>query len=307
MNAHWFFIINPISGKGQGNGVWHKLKPLLTSSDIPFSFAVSEYHRHTLTLVAEKYAQGVRHFIGLGGDGTLNEMVNGVLSAPHYLPEAECVFGLLPVGTGNDWIKSRPEKLTVDNILEKLKNPQVLPHDVGVLTSDSFSRKSYFINVAGAGLDGRVSQELEKLSAKSAKAKAAYLRGLLKALFTFHAPNCTVRVGHNEIFNGRALVVTAAKGQFFGNGMHISPNALPANGLFDFTIVQKVPNWKIFPQLPKLFSGKLDSASFVQKREGQALEIHSEFAMPVQADGEFVGEAKAVSFQVLAEAIQVLT
>jgi diacylglycerol kinase family enzyme len=152
-----------------------------------------------------------------------------------------------------------------------------------------------------------VSQELEKLSAKSAKAKAAYLRGLLKALFTFHAPNCTVRVGQNEIFKGRALAVTAAKGQFFGNGMHISPNALPANGLFDFTIVQKVPNWKIFPQLPKLFSGKLDSASFVQKSEGRLLEIQAEFAMPVQADGEFVGEANVVSFQVLPQAINVIT
>lgn len=307
MNAHWFFVINPVSGKGQGKAIWHKLKPLLEASDIPFSFAVSEYHRHTLSLVAEMYKQGNRYFIGLGGDGTLNEMINGVLSAPGYAPEEKCVFGLLPVGTGNDWVKSRPEKLTVSNLLEKLKNPQFLPHDVGEIVSASFPQKRYFINVAGAGLDGRVSQELEKLAAKSAKTKAAYLRGLLKALFTFHARNCTVRVGQNQIFNGRALVITAAKGQFFGNGMRISPNALPANGQLDFTIVQKVPNWKIFPQLPKLFTGKLDTASFVQKSEGQLLEIDAESTMPVQADGEFVGETKAVSFRVLQKAIEVLT
>jgi diacylglycerol kinase family enzyme len=82
---------------------------------------------------------------------------------------------------------------------------------------------------------------------------------------------------------------------------------LPANGLLDITIVEKTLKRKIFPQLPKLFSGKLDTVSFVRKNQNRELEIIADAALPIQADGEFVGEAKSISFSVLPKAIKGLT
>jgi YegS/Rv2252/BmrU family lipid kinase len=307
MNAQWFFVINPVSGKGKGLKAWQQIKPLLDANGINYAFAISAYHKHTIALVAEKYQTGTRHFLGIGGDGTLNELLNGILRTAGNSFANDCTFGLLPVGTGNDWVRSQPEKLTTGNIIQKLKNEKATLYDVGVVASESFAEKHYFLNVAGAGLDGSVVQEIERLAASGSKGKVAYVRGLIQALFTFNAPISLVHSGQTELFHGVALVITAAKGQYFGGGMHISPYALPANGLLDITIVEKTLKRKIFPQLPKLFSGKLDSVSFVLKNQNRELEIIADAALPVQADGEFVGEAKSISFSVLPKAIKGLT
>ncbi len=306
MNAHWFFVINPVSGKGSGLNVWQQLQPLLAKNNVLHSFAISAYHKHTLKLVAEKYEAGVRHFMGIGGDGTLNEMLNAVLGSATFKAEEACVFGLLPVGTGNDWVRGSHLKLTQNNVVEKLKAGKTLLHDVGVIETNQSTRKHFFINVAGAGLDGSVVHEIEKLNATGKKGKAVYLRGLLKALFRFKAPQCEIEVENKRIFNGKTLLMTAGKGQFFGGGMHISPQSKPANGKLDFTLVKKVSNWKTLPHLYKLFNGQIATAPFVEKQTGTFCTVQSAEALPVQADGEWVGEAKAVTFSVLPGAILIL-
>lgn len=306
MKEHWFFVVNPVSGKGRGLEIWRLAQKLLDANELEYSFAISEFHTHTLLLVAEKHAAGVRHFIGIGGDGTLNEMVNAVFSAEDFLPQEKIIFGLLPVGTGNDWVRGQKEKLTLQNLIEKLRLAQSVPHDIGVITTSASTKKHFFINVAGAGLDGNVVHEIETLSKKGAKGKAIYLRGLLKALFKFQSPACTIYIDEKLVFSGRTLLLAASKGQFFGGGMHISPAIKPNSGTLDFTLVKKVNTCKILPQLPKLFTGKIGRVTFVAKQFGPNCQIQSDVLLPVQADGEWVGGAKNITFLVLPSAVHVL-
>jgi diacylglycerol kinase (ATP) len=304
---NWYFVINPVSGKGGGIKTWNKLKPRLDEAGIAYSFHISDYHKHAIDLVEQAYKNGTRKFIGLGGDGTLNEMLNGVFQATDKNGATECLLGLLPIGTGNDWVCSQQEPLRLASIIQKIKNPTTKHFDVGLVELDAGKTQQYYLNVAGAGLDGQVVEEVARKTAHGNFGKLSYFSGLIKALFTYSAPACTVKADDQSLFEGKPLVITASKGRYFGGGMQISPEAKYNSGTLDITLIKKVPKRRVFKELPKLFTGKIYDVPFVQKGKAQTLKVKADYALAVQADGEFTGTSKQVSFKVLPKAISILT
>lgn len=303
----WYFVINPVSGKGSGLKTWKRLKPKLAEAGIAYSFHISDYHKHAIKLVKQAYNKGFRNFIGLGGDGTLNEMLNGVFQEADTNNASDCLLGLLPIGTGNDWVRSQDEPLRLTTVVQKLQHPTITPFDVGLVELDGGKIKQYYLNVAGAGLDGQVVDEIARKAAKGNVGKLAYFSGLIKALFTYNAPQCRVVADQKILFTGKPFVITASKGRYFGGGMQISPEAKCNSGTLDITLVEKVPKRDVFVQLPKLFTGKIYQVPFVQKAKANSIEITAEQALAIQADGEFTGTSKQVRFSVLPEAISILT
>jgi diacylglycerol kinase family enzyme len=303
----WFFVINPVSGCGQGLTVWGRIRSQLDCDDCIYEHAISAYPKHVLTLVAEKYHEGFRHFIGIGGDGTLNEMVNAVFSAAAGQPDHHCVFGLLPVGTGNDWVRSRGSFLTAKNIGFRLKERQFTKHDVGVINANALPQPYYFMNVAGAGIDGAIVQQIQRKSRGHNKGKLAYLMGLIVGLFNYNAPTVSITIAGETFFSGKPFLISAAKGRYFGGGMQISPQALPDSGSLDITVVKRVGKRKIFPQLYKLFNGQIDTVSFIQKANTDALHVTASAPMAIQADGELVAETTDFSMAVASRQIRVLS
>lgn len=305
MSEHWYFVINPVSGKGEALKLWAEIQSQLKDSTIDYSFAISQFHQHTIELVREKYQNGFRNFIGIGGDGTLNEIVNAIFQSQKFTLNNPCTISMVSVGTGNDWSRNK-EKLTVHNLIPRLKKCQTSFHDIGLINSPESNLKHYFINVAGVGLDGKVVEEIEKLNNSGKKGKLSYVQSMLKALISFKAPISKIYTNNQELYSGEALVLVASNGQYFGGGMHISPKAKPNNGSLDLTVVKKDSNWVIFPQIYKLFNGKIESASFVNKYQNPNVKIQCSFPIPVQADGEFLGNSSQVEFSVLKHAILVL-
>lgn len=304
MEKEWYFVINPKSGKGTGILIWQNVfLPILKESSVQFSFGISDYHKHTIKLVKAQYQKGIRNFIGIGGDGTINEIVNAIFQSQEFKTNSLSTIGLIPVGTGNDWIRNH-KLFTPSNIVNRLKAYQTLPHDVGVFNSSNL--KHYFINVAGGGLDGAVASEIITLQKQNKKNKLSYLSSTLKTLINYKAKKTSIQVDHQLPITEQLLLATASIGKYFGNGMMISPKAHFKNGFLDFTIVRDDSNWTIFPQLPKLFTGKIETVSFVQKHNGKEMVIKSEKPIPVQADGENLGCHENFSLSVLKHAIQVL-
>jgi YegS/Rv2252/BmrU family lipid kinase len=305
MNNHWFFIINPISGNGKGILLWQKVKLLLDENAINYSFAISTYHKHTIQLVSEKHKEGYRRFIGLGGDGTINEIINALFHSPNNSIDDSSTIALMPVGTGNDWVRNQ-EVLDLDNLIEKIKQANRLAYDVGLVQAKTPQIHHYFMNVAGAGLDGQVVEEIGKLHELGKKGKLSYIQSMLKALTQFKAPEGIVFINGKEVYSGKTLVLTASKGSFFGGGMHISPNAKSGNGLLDITVVKDDSKWVIFPQLYRLFNGDIASATFVEKYADSLVTFKSSDLFPIQADGEFLGYSNQIQFSVIKHAIFVL-
>jgi diacylglycerol kinase (ATP) len=306
MNAHWFFVINPVSGKGAGLKLWEKIQPLLLSAEIDFGFAISEYHTHAIQLVAEVHKAGIRNFIGIGGDGTINEMVNGICENQRTATEDLCTINLLPVGTGNDWVRGQREKLSVQNLVARIQKNKTEIKNLGCVALKYPPQKRYFINVAGAGIDGRVVQEIQHLSDAGEKGKMVYVQGLLKALFNFSPVEIALQVDRAEIFSTESYTAIAAIGKYFGGGMIINPEANSAQASLNFTIVKSAKKLKILAHLPKLFTGKIKSAPFVSALKGNQLQLKTNLKIPVQADGEWLGEADEISFSLLPKAIKIL-
>ena len=306
MSRHWYFIINPVSGKGKGIHTWQRVQPLLEASGVSFNFGISEYHQHTLTLITEAYQKGCRNFIGIGGDGTINEIVNAIFNVQKFSISDPCTISLMPVGTGNDWVRTHPKTLTPENLISRVRAKQTTFHDVGLLQLKDTQNTRYFINVAGAGIDGSVAKELELLNKSGKKTKVSYVQSMLKALRQFDAPQTTVKADGRVIYEGKSLLVASAHGQFFGGGMHISPAAKADDGNLDITLVKKESNWVILPQLPRLFTGAIAKIPFVEKHTFTTVEMINSNAVPVQADGEYIGESTHINFSVIKRAILVL-
>ncbi|UTW68062.1 YegS/Rv2252/BmrU family lipid kinase [bacterium SCSIO 12643] len=304
MNHQWYFIINPVSGSGKGLSQWKQVQKELDKNNLNYSFEISDYHQHTIELVKQQYQKGIRNFIGVGGDGTINEMVNAVMSVEN--PDQDVVLGLIPVGTGNDWVRNFKTPLRPENIIDKITQYNLMRHDVGQLETDHDINKHYFVNVAGAGIDGQVVQNLEKLNANGKSGKMSYLSSAIKALLNFKSPISKCFIGGEIRYEGATLLLTASLGQYFGGGMHISPNAELNGNKLDFTVVQKVSNWIVFPQLYKLFTGGIESISFVNKYQNKLGQMENSKKIPVQADGEYVGAYKQIKFSVIQDAIYVL-
>jgi YegS/Rv2252/BmrU family lipid kinase len=304
MGEYWYFIINPASGSGKGLSIWKQVQDHLNKSEIEYSFDISDYHKHTIELVSQKYKDGIRHFVGIGGDGTINEIINGLV--PVYRDGVKPVVGLIPVGTGNDWVRNFKNTCTAENIVQKVQDQKYIVHDIGQLEVGAKRKKYYFVNVAGAGIDGQVVQNLELLNSKGKSGKLSYLISAIKALLDFKSPESKCFVGNDEKYDGKTLLVTASLGQYFGGGMHLSPKAEFNKNKLDFTIVRSVSNWIVFPQLYKLFNGKIESVSFVNKYQDHKGKMINSKEVPIQADGEFVGRYKQINFSVITEALLVL-
>lgn len=301
MNNHWFFIINPISGNGKGLKMWKKLEPELKQSGINYAYAVSSFPKHTIKIVQEQRGKGVINFIGIGGDGTLNEIANGF----HPLGvQNNYTIGIIGVGTGNDWMKSLPFCLTTDNVVERIKNRKLVAHDIGEIIAGGES--SYFVNVAGVGIDGLIAKNLQTSKVKLLT-NLVYFWSLIKSLATFQTPNCKVWLNQNLWFEGGVFTLVAANGKYFGGGMMISPLAEINNQQLNFTAVKSHPILKVFPELPKLFTGKIDTIPFVELAEGKALKMEFDRSMAIQADGELVGEFRHVEITLNKEVINVLS
>ena len=303
MSQHWFFIINPTSGNRKALPLWNKIQTILDKTDIQYSFEISKYHQQTIEVIAEQHQKGTRHFIGLGGDGTINEMVNGIFKSNNTDIDTPPVLGLIPVGTGNDWVKNH-EILTIENLISRLSNYQTYPHDLGFIKTHTL--KHYFINAAGAGLDGAVSQEIAAISATGKKNKLSYLTGTIKALFNFNAPETSVTIHNNKNYSNKVLLTAASIGKYFGSGMLISPTAQYNQGQLNITIVKKSPIWMILPQLYKIFNGQIGSVSFVNKYTSKSIQIKTNRPIPVQADGENLGLHNQISISILKHAIRIL-
>lgn len=300
----WYFIVNPISGNGKGLSVWEQLEPSLITNDVKYTFGVSNYHKHTVKLIQEQFTKGLRNFIAIGGDGTLNELVNGLMFEQDLTNISRCTIGLISIGTGNDWAKSQTNNLTVENIVSKLVRNQTVNHHLGLVHLKELDKPHYFINIAGAGIDGAICKKLESIEGKPGK--LIYLKQLLKTLFTYTSPELKSSIDTIQWQDDKAFLVSASLGKFFGGGMLISPEVNANRNEMGFTFVKKDRLYVVFSQLFKLFNGKIGTVSFVEKKRGLQLKFNSDTPVFVQADGELVGETTNATFTFVADAIQVL-
>ena len=175
----WFLIVNPSAGNTNFRKSWICIQSLLKTKEIYFSFAFTQYTKHELVLVDEAIKQGYRNFISVGGDGTLHHVVNGIMMQ-RYTKTSNIKLGVIPLGTGNDWIRTYKIPNSIEKAINVIVNNTVVFQDIGCITLAS-GKKEYFNNLAGTGYDGYVVKNLKYL--KKLGSIAFLLSGLYSLLF----------------------------------------------------------------------------------------------------------------------------
>ena len=284
-------IVNPIAGSVKDLDVLLKKLRRLRPGELHLTRKTGD----TKIFARKAIRAGCNYVIAAGGDGTLNEVVNGIAS-PRRAREI-CV-GVVPLGTGNDFARSLGLPATLEENIDILRSKQTAPIDLVRVRSD---RTRYFVNVSTGGFSGLVNEKLTP-GIKRAWGPLAYVRSAAAALPDLHAYRTTIVLDGTERLSIDLYNVIIANGRFVAAGLPIAPNADPSDGLLDLVLIPKLPKPEMALLATEMVLGKHLSSNALIFRRAKKISVRSRPGMWFNVDGEAVGNEPAV-FQVVPRAL----
>ena len=278
------FIINPVAGHGKTIEMLPIIKNKMSSvSDIiDYDIQVSKNVGDISEIVKDSFATGVREFVAVGGDGSLSEMINGLTFPCDNIPS----IAILPLGSGNDFVKNTIEKKEIDQIFESIIQNKKTLIDVGKVND------YYFINVCSFGIDGPIIKDTDKLK-KIMPGQLSYLTSTIKGGITFKPSLVDVKVD-GEIYTGKMILIAIGNGKYFGGGMNICPEAKYDDGLLEVCLVNNVSKLKFIRKISKIYSGQLNEIEEVSYIKGKEIYIEVQgHQYLINADGNLLGQTPA--------------
>jgi len=282
----WFVIVNPTSGNGAVKKSWSKIHDELMRQGFIFEFYYTKYDKHSIILIKNAIAQGFTKFISVGGDGTLHNIVNGILSL-NLKNIIAIKIGIIPVGTGNDWIKTYNIPNDYKKAIQIIRKENTIQQDIGKITIDATNKDVYFINLAGIGFDAYVVNKVNKYKYLGF---LAYLAGALISLTSYKKSALKITF-NNIVLENKTLMLLIGICAYSGGGLQLTKNPNPADGLFDISYIQKINLFNILTNIPGLFNGKITNRKFVNNYKSSHIKIQvlDTQITYIQADGEIIG------------------
>ena len=241
-------------------------------------------------LAREAAADGYRFIVAAGGDGTANEVANGLVGS-------EAVLGLYPIGSGNDFARALGYPRRRRDLVRFLRTARRHSIDVGELNG------RVFVNAAGVGIDAHVAARVTATT-RVVGDTFGYLAGALVGIATYRPQPMRVLVD-GELVNGRFLAVVAANGTHFGSGMHVAPQASLDDGQLDVILAGEMGMWSSVIALAKIYRGThVDGKKIVLKR-ARVVEVELERPLAAELDGEVL-QVQHLSIRVRPHALSVL-
>ena len=298
-----FVIVNPASGGGKTGQRWAGIEERLRIEGAQFDAEFTHEPGHATLLARQAVATGYRTIVSVGGDGTLNEVINGLVADDRADPAVR--LGIIPGGTGSDF--GRGIGLPRDPLGSALHLLKAEPRwfDAGqiVCKLGEGMTTRYFINVAGLGFDGAVSDRVNR-SSKAMGGTIPYLSSLLVTLFTYGNKRVHWTLD-GRTFDQVLNSVIVANAHFFGGGMHISPNSKMDDGQFHVITLGDWGKVEFLMAVPRVYNGTHLTHPKVKEYIGREVTVEADGRMFLQAEGDLFGEAPA-TFKLLPHMLQVL-
>ena len=300
MTNKWYVIVNPTSGNGSSKKKWPLIYNELLFQNFEFEFSFTKYQKHAIKLVQEAIYQGFKNFICVGGDGTLHNIVNGILSLnPSNILEIK--VGMIPIGTGNDWIKTYNIPINYKKAIKIIKDEHTYFQDIGKIMLQNSNKEYYFNNLAGIGFDGHVVNKVHKYKYLGF---LAYLTGALISLVGFKRKYLDIKFNKTSI-SGKSLMLLIGIGKYSGGGMQLTENVKTNDGLFDISYIKKVSLITVLKHISKIFNGTVTELPIIDTYKTSTLKvtIKNNENIYMQADGELL-EADSFSVAIVPRALQ---
>ncbi|MFA5327708.1 MAG: diacylglycerol kinase family protein [Prolixibacteraceae bacterium] len=288
----WFLILNPHAGSGRGKKDQAQILGLLKKNGFSFELGVSEFPKHAIQLTSKAIDAGYRNLVVAGGDGTLNEVVNGIFSQTVCNPE-EIIVGMIPVGTGNDWIKTFGIPNHYIEAIKILTHGHTMSQDIGRISygENGTGKTCYFANMAGFGFDAMVAEKTNRLKDQGKKGILLYLQALASSFLNYQTCKTRIEIDGHEI-DEMIFSASIGIGKYNGGGMMQAPDAVPDNGMFQVTIIRKIGIFGILRNLAGLYSGEFVKDHRVSTHPARHISISSAKNISGEADGEILGDNK---------------
>ncbi len=294
-NDSWFAIVNPQSANGSTRKRWPEYLIRLREDGYLIDFAYTTEPGDATRVTQRILKEGYTHIIAVGGDGTMNEVVNGFFSNGQLI-NAKAELALFSHGTGGDLIRTLQITRGIESFLEILGRGRKRLIDVGeVIFQDEQGQQThrYFLNVADVGLGGETVARVNRQS-KLLGGKLSFLMGSVVSILRYRNKYMSCEIDGNLIVEGHLNSIMVANGRYFGGGMMIAPQAEIDDGLFDVVCLGDFSTMMLLRHLPKLYKGTHLGIPGVSVHRGRSVVITTVEKALLDIDGEQPGQAPLI-------------
>jgi YegS/Rv2252/BmrU family lipid kinase len=289
------FIINPVAGKGRALHFIPEIEKAFSGRDDQSIIEITKYPAHATEIVKAYVDREDVRVYSVGGDGTLNEVLNGMAHSKSSL-------AVIPCGSGNDFIRSTGYH---DDLCDILKRSIDAEEGTEKLIDIARINQRYFINISSAGFDGQVvlnTNKYKKLPFVSGS--LAYILGILETVFCYKNNLLQIRIDDQQ-FETIALLIAIANGKYYGGGMMAAPEACIDDGNFDICLVRGVGKIKILRLFPRFIKGKHGSLKEVSFYRGKRVEISCKNDYILNIDGEICNNRQTI-FEIIPKKLRLV-
>jgi YegS/Rv2252/BmrU family lipid kinase len=279
-------IANPVAGHGNGLQAIPKIERALTKHGLAYDLVRTERPWHAAEITRQSVAEGYDVIVAAGGDGTVNEVINGLMLSRQAQGHAPAL-GVLCTGRGNDFASSLGIPEDLEQACQVLAAGRRRPIDIGRVSGGNYPQGRFFGNCVGVGFDAIATIEVARMPRWGGF--FSFLAAVLKTAFIYNkAPLATIEYGQDTLTQ-RSLMISMMNGRQLGDGFIMAPDSKPDDGLLDLCIAEQVKPLRIFEMVPHFMRG--DQATQPEIKTGRAAHIRitsQDGPLPAQTDGEII-------------------
>lgn len=308
IDLRWFVVVNPHAGSGKTLSRWQLAETLMRKKGISYSYNRTDGKMHAAAMACEAARMGYRRFVAVGGDGTVHEILEGIMrylsnNCPDSGPAALSDFYLavIPIGSGNDWIKSHNVPYDTEKVVDMLASGSFSVQDIVKVSAAGRGDMpdggscSYMINVGGIGLDARICARVNRQKDAGRSGRLLYLNSLIYNLVKSRPFRACVECDGDVIYDGRCLSIAFGLGKYSGGGFRQTPYAVMDDGLLDVTVIPVLPLHVIMTQAYRLLDGTFPGIKGIVSCKASSVSVTSldNDGEIIEVDGEIVGTLPA--------------
>jgi YegS/Rv2252/BmrU family lipid kinase len=304
--SRYKIIANPVSGSGAGARAIPKIEDLFKLYELDFHLVKTEYRGHGIELAKAACEDGYDVVVASGGDGTVNEVINGLMQSK---PKENVVptFAILGAGRGNDLAYSINVPSDLEDAIKTLSDDHRQTIDIGCVRGGKFPEGRFFGNCVGVGFDAVTTIEVSKMPRLGGF--LSFLIAVLKTIFLYYkGPLIQIKFDDQELTQ-HCLMVSVMNGQRLGGGFWTAPDAQLTDGLFDLCIAEEVPRRRIFTLIPYFLKGTQGTQDEITMGRGRRIVIRAlDGVLPAQTDGEILCvDGDRLEIEILPQQLDVVT
>lgn len=269
----YFFIVNPVAGGGKAKSQVHRIEENFRNSGAEYRVYQTTGPRDAIEAAARAAEEGFDVVVAAGGDGTVNEVLNGLVGS-------KAALASLHGGKGNDFATAVCMPRDIDQACRALLEGEIRPIDLGKVMD------RYFINSVGVGFDAAVALRVNR-GVRLFKGVSAYIYAFFETLLSYKWIEMEVDLGNGPISTTPVLVAVGI-GQAYGGGMRIVPDAIQDDGLFDVCVFETMPRLALIYHFPKVFGGRLKHLEQAKMFRTSEVKLHLSAVRPLHMEGEIL-------------------